>query len=205
MADTNPNTERLRTLCGLSQTLTEQGYALFRGRGFCTLVVPPLVKLLNETGEYKARPVEAYALVHNEARDAHLLGHPADFEADGIRAGEIDRSALPPDDESKLRWGGHLVALVDDAFLLDPTLDQVNDACPFFSGVEPGVFELGAGEEPGFLAGRERLSFHAGPGLTVIYKLFPERRGWLKADWFPGSKLLYERVFALISAGPSAA
>jgi hypothetical protein len=74
-------------------------------------------------------------------------------------------------------WNGHVAVIVDEAYLLDPTLDQLAGAEPFAAAVTPE-----------FLAGEMTMFWFEGVGYTTYpqrprgpmtrYVAFPNKGGW---------------------------
>jgi hypothetical protein len=152
---------------------------------------PELSSLLALTVRANRLAREYYGLsnscVHTSAalRDV-LLAH--DIEADVLRVQAMvfpaDRMLgwaciLGGDGDGTRRpksngWHGHLVTIAAGRFLLDATLDQVNDGQPQLKAL-PFAAEV----SPAFLRGEERHHDITGPaGALVRYTAFPGRGGY---------------------------
>ena len=84
-------------------------------------------------------------------------------------------------------WNGHVAVVVDEAYLLDPTLDQIDGAEPFVGQV---TNEFLAGECCIFwFDGVRHLTYPEHPQGTMIrYFAFPEKCGWKGASAFRCSR-----------------
>lgn len=73
-------------------------------------------------------------------------------------------------------WIGHAAVIVDDRYLVDATLDQVNTTCPGLAAT-PFVSIV----TPEFLAGQESMETTTGKqsAAVVRYRAYPNVRGWL--------------------------
>ena len=106
----------------------------------------------------------------------------------GVSLGSV-RSDIRRKAAGKGAWHGHLVSLVDNAYLIDTTLDQVNDTEPHLRA-EPVVIHLPATDW--FLC-KDRMSYHYHrtgnlsifrSGSTVRYAEHPRQNGFKYAGDF---------------------
>ena len=80
-------------------------------------------------------------------------------------------------------WYGHVAVIVDELYLLDPTLDAIEGAPPFVGMVTE---EFLAGEKCIFwFDGVRHLTYPESPQGTLIrYRAFPKKCGWKSAPAF---------------------
>lgn len=124
----------------------------------------------------KAEPLRATTDILPENGDGVILGS----DGDGVK-----RPAAKPG-----YWKGHLVSLVEDQYLIDTTLDQINSR-RFCTVAKPVVIYL---PDTNWWDQRwpeyhrtGRLSLF--PGFTVRYQKFHGQNGWKSAgDFRPGRR-----------------
>jgi len=154
--------------------------------GFCILATATLLEVLNQL-ELPAQPLRVEAVVYPPP------GRPSDHypcalgsDGDGTR-----RPAAKPD-----HWRGHLALVTYDNFLLDATLDQVNEsnpwleARPFVASIAPDFPVAWFGLEPGNETWHALASWQTPwPSTRVRYLAFPGRGGFKSApDWRPSHR-----------------
>jgi hypothetical protein len=132
-------------------------------RDSCVLTSYALNDVLRRLG-YASRPVRVEARVIPDQREliATILGGMGD----GTRRPAAGRG----------KWHGHLAVAVDDAWLLDATLDQANKSeWPQDAWVGPMVMEL----SEAFWNGRP-IKVQVNASL-VDYRLYPQQNGFAHA------------------------
>ncbi len=172
-----PDIETLDRLCRLTN---REAFAIYENRNSCISTSAALMDVLRALG-INADVMRVCATVFKDTtRIACSLGS----NGDGTRRPAAGRGM----------WRGHLAVVADGQFLLDATLDQVNDTDPDF-GAEPFVSKI----EPAFLTDtRTTLWSTTGPSKVRYYSL-PGRGGFKRAPAFR----LYQRrdlVDAILSA-----
>jgi hypothetical protein len=167
----SPDLAALREINAIANALS------FEENGFhnsCIYTSAALSDALVRLG-YQARMLRVEAAVYPPCTCCHgsLLG----FRGDGTR-----RPAASPG-----MWNGHVAVVVDETYLLDPTLDQVEGAEPFVGVVTP---EFLAGEKCIFwFDGVRHLVFPEDPrGQMTRYFAFPKRCGWKGASAYRCSR-----------------
>jgi hypothetical protein len=139
-------------------------------RGSCIFSTAVVCDVLNHLG-IASIPLRVTAAAFRP--DPHKTGCVLGSEGDGTR-----RLAARRD-----HWYGHLVSLVEEKFLMDTTLDQMNDHHPEI-GATPCVIYLPGTEwnnEPGCWTG---LLTMFGNGSTLRYSKFHRQNGWKSAGDF---------------------
>jgi hypothetical protein len=132
-------------------------------RNSCIYTSAALRDALTRLG-YRARMLRVEAAYYPPCE---CCGGVLGFRGDGTR-----RPAASPG-----MWSGHVAVIVDETYLLDPTLDQLVGAEPFAGIVTPE-----------FLAGETTMSRFGGAGYTSVpkgahgamtrYFAFPDKGGW---------------------------
>lgn len=151
-------------------------YALRLERNTCVLTSHALVAYLREVEGLDAAPVRVEVHVHARER-GH--GHALGWDGDGSRR----RGAGPG------MWHGHLAVVCGD-FLLDPTIDQVNDGKV---NLRPLVLPLPSGWNDGF-----PVIFTDAEGTDARYSKYRRQVGWKSAGdarpshWRPVVDLMLE-------------
>jgi len=185
----------------LVTTLNRELRADSNGRtGFCILASATLLEVLDHL-QIAAQPLRVEAVVYPPP------DHPSEHypcalgsDGDGTR-----RPAAKPD-----MWHGHLAVLTHDNFLLDATLDQVNegnpwlDARPFVATVplDFGIVWFGLD--------RDHTTWHPleswqtpWPDTRVRYLAFPGRGGFKSApDWRPSHRRELVATLLRATTGP---
>jgi hypothetical protein len=172
-----PDIETLDRLCRLAN---REAFAIYERRDSCISTSAALMDVLRALG-IKADVMRVCAMVFKDTtRTACSLGS----DGDGTR-----RPAASPG-----MWRGHLAVVADGQFLLDPTLDQVNDTDPDF-GAEPFVSEI----EPNFLVDPRSYLLSTTGASRVRYYAFPGRGGFKNT---PAFRLWQRRdlIAAILSA-----
>lgn len=90
-------------------------------------------------------------------------------------------------------WGGHLVTIVDDYWLVDATLDFINDVEPTFR-LAPIVSDSGRELIDGF---RASLEFD---GNLIVYERDDENQRYLKTPAWSDAKARKERHFSVLAS-----
>jgi hypothetical protein len=142
-------------------------------RNTCIYTSAALCDALVRLG-YRARMLRVEAAYYPPC---DCCGGVLGFRGDGTR-----QTAAAPG-----MWGGHVAVVVDETYLLDPTLDQLEGAEPFAGAVTPE-----------FLAGKTCMFWFEGVGYSTVpkgargpmtrYLAFPNRRGWKRASAFRCSR-----------------
>ena len=125
-----------------------------------------------------ARPLPVFAFVYNAPLTRRILAHgtvPPDDVIDRWRQEEpgLQSAHLGFEADTPESWGGHLVALLDEAFLVDaglPRPDLVSSglALPPVFTAQPGISFLRGDTVQGFMA----------EDLLVLYGTAPSQTGY---------------------------
>jgi hypothetical protein len=163
----------------------------YESRSSCVFSTAVVCDAMSRLG-IKAEPLRVTAGVFPDAQDKYA----------SILGGEGNGERQPASEPNM--WKGHLVSLVEDRFLVDTTLDQVNDVHPHLGAV-PCVIYLPDTEwgKPSHFPGycwTGLLSLF--PGATVRYSKIPRQNGWKHAgDFRPcRRKEIVERLIRLACA-----
>jgi hypothetical protein len=172
-----PCIDDLSRLCSL---VNEEAFAFFEVHNTCISSAATTCDVATHLG-LDAYILRVEAWVYNHTRRAarrsgrtgpvdYLPGCVLGFMGDGAR-----RPAAQPG-----HWRGHVVAIVAGRFLLDPTLDQVNEGHPHL-GAAPMTIEL----PPSFWGNYQRGEYPPAAdaptgtlGSTVRYRRYPRQVGW---------------------------
>jgi hypothetical protein len=140
----------------------------------------------------------SHALTHAARRLSHnarpLRVETAVFPDDRkLIATILGAVGRPSSKASSGKWHGHLAVLIDDVWLLDPTLDQANK--PEW-GVQYRVKPLATRLTEDFWHGRSQML--SVDNCTVRYKLYPRQNGFARAPdarpshWRPLADLILD-------------
>lgn len=184
----------LNRLCNEVPPITaNMGYT----RRTCILHTRVAVDTLRTLG-VRARPLACRLMVLNaayakRANELQRMLDPSEMRAEEHSMGiGFGRSELPG-------YDGHVVAVVDERYILDLTLDQC-DRPQYGINLRPGHFAA----TPAFLAGDEPHRFEYG-GSYVQYVAVPADKGFLRvADWMEVPRIRHlnptPRVLAALAA-----
>jgi hypothetical protein len=171
-------TERvLRRLVDIiPEQMTEAGY----GRGCCILHTRIAVDVLREL-DVRARPMAMRVMAGNASwrglcKQLGRYPQPDEWTAEtwclGIGYGADPRAERPG-------YDGHVIAVVNDRWGLDLTLDQASRPQKGMR-FSPHFWQV----SPEFLRGEEHDALSTSEGSVVVYQALPEERGFLTApDW----------------------
>lgn len=138
-------------------------------RDTCILTSAALWETLCTLG-IPAECLRVRTAVHGRENKPRQYGCVLGGDGDGVRqpAAKLDH------------WHGHLVVIAERCWLLDRTLDQVNQGHRHLCA-RPFVAEV----SPAFLAGEEYVQMTTGPRESLVsYLAYPGRGGWKHAPDF---------------------
>lgn len=152
--------------------VNETAFDYYENRSSCIASSYCLSYVLNELG-FKAYPIKVTAFIHPKSG-----GH-------GSCLGREIGDRLPPSTPGM--WHGHLIVMVNDKWLSDPTLDQ---CCNEFMHPEPAVFDFGKPEHTS-------VDFADCEGWYRIDRRqtgFKHTRAARKWQWMPVARTVMEAI-----------
>lgn len=153
----------------IAKIANEESFKLDGRRDTCIATSAALNYVLPTYG-FSARPLRIRVAVH----------HPTDNRAAGVVLGS-DGDGTRLSKAGKDMWHGHLAVLADEKYLLDATIDQVNQNDKWHKWIK--ITEPFVGEIPdGFLDGKSLISSHG--NAHIGYSVSRKQNGFLSApDW----------------------
>lgn len=148
----------------------------------CIASTRTLIEVLNYFG-HTAIPLPVVVLAFNPAAwKLNLEGAPIDqWPAEAWSVGVQGSGVM---NRESNRWDGHLVALVDNERLLDPSLDQLTRPERGIP-MSPGTFRVANWSE-----GTQML-FERPDGVVIIYERMQDAGDWRKSpDWSKRESLI---------------
>jgi hypothetical protein len=185
VVSTPPTGDALEAFCSDAARLVRAGVLERFRPDTCILTVRALLDVCSYFG-VPARALAARVQVYNAAMAAVVRAHglepPRDVLDRALAAGAWSVAVgYPPQPPAPpAPWYGHLVAVVGDDLLVDPSLDQASRPQKGIAVPVPVLFRA----DPGGLSGRRATPLVGPDGTLVLYDALPDERGHRRTpDW----------------------